>query len=174
MTFSSRVQCLDITPKQYLPGLLEDCNWESVNFVDELYSYGWCSAWILFVYYRRAAGFFKQTNRTMMDICLYITHKWLDRRYTIPKCMAILKLEDFLSKFDNQTYLSEFLRTRLLRKWLTKTYRLGQRDSVSMPVQWADITWLLSTEKSASGTWGIWFKSRHPVLFVWILSDPGC
>ena len=73
------------------------------------------------MHHRRAACFFKQTNRTMIDICLYITPKWLDQRYTILKCMTILKLEDFLNKLDNQTHLSEFLWTRLRRKWQTKT-----------------------------------------------------
>ena len=34
-------------------------------------------------------------------ICQFITHKWLDWRCTIWKSMAILTLEDFLSKLDN-------------------------------------------------------------------------
>ena len=36
-----------------------------------------------------------------------------------------LKMEDFLSKLNNQTHLAEFLWTRLLRKLQTKTHRKG-------------------------------------------------
>ena len=34
------------------------------------------------------------TNITVVDICPYIAHKWLDWRYTIWKCMTILTLEN--------------------------------------------------------------------------------
>ena len=80
---------------------------------------------VLGFYLCTTGGQLASSNRTMMDICLYITHKWLDRRYTIPKWILADQTTEEMAYKDIQSGTKGFSLNAcaVSRYYMTVEYR---------------------------------------------------